>query len=69
MRFSIEEIELLAPKWFDKNPALSNEENSAQLRASLALVDRALSSASAAPASPTCRNRRRLSINAPRETA
>jgi hypothetical protein len=29
--------ELLAPKWFDKDPALSNEENFAQLRASLAL--------------------------------
>ncbi len=28
--------ELLAPKWFDKNPALSNEDNFDQLRASLA---------------------------------
>jgi hypothetical protein len=27
--------ELLAPKWFDKNPTLSNEENFEQLRASL----------------------------------
>jgi hypothetical protein len=27
--------ELLAPKWFDKNPALSNEENFEQLRSSL----------------------------------
>jgi hypothetical protein len=27
--------ELLAPKWFDKNPALSNEDNCEQLRASL----------------------------------
>jgi hypothetical protein len=27
--------ELLAPKWFDKNPALSNEDNFDQLRASL----------------------------------
>ena len=27
--------ELLAPKWFDKNPALSNEDNYDQLRASL----------------------------------
>jgi hypothetical protein len=27
--------ELLAPKWFDKNPALSNEDNFEQLRASL----------------------------------
>ena len=27
--------ELLAPKWFDKNPALSNEDNYGQLRASL----------------------------------
>ena len=27
--------ELLAPKWFDKNPALTNEENFDQLRASL----------------------------------
>ncbi|OGA41636.1 MAG: mandelate racemase [Betaproteobacteria bacterium RIFCSPLOWO2_12_FULL_68_19] len=30
--------ELLAPKWFDKDPGLSNEENFAQLRASLALA-------------------------------
>lgn len=30
--------ELLAPKWFDKDPALSEEENFAQLRASLALA-------------------------------
>lgn len=28
--------ELLVPKWFDKDPALSNEDNFAQLRASLA---------------------------------
>src|SRR6266850_135181 len=27
--------ELLAPKWFDKNPALSNEDNYEQLRDSL----------------------------------
>src|SRR5262245_1034511 len=27
--------ELLAPKWFDKNPALSNEDNYEQLRESL----------------------------------
>ena len=30
--------ELLAPKWFDKDPALTDEENFAQLRASLALA-------------------------------
>src|SRR5712671_2902831 len=30
--------ELLAPKWFDRSAALSNEENFAQLRASLALA-------------------------------
>jgi hypothetical protein len=30
--------ELLAPKWFDKNPALSNEDNYDQLRASLRLA-------------------------------
>jgi hypothetical protein len=30
--------ELLAPKWFDKNPALSNEENFDQLRTSLAVA-------------------------------
>ena len=30
--------ELLAPKWFDKNPALSNEDNFDQLRASLGLA-------------------------------
>ena len=30
--------ELLAPKWFDKNPALSNEDNFAQLRSALWLA-------------------------------
>ena len=30
--------ELLAPKWFDKDPALSNEQNFDQLRASIALA-------------------------------
>lgn len=30
--------ELLAPKWFDKNPALSNEDNFEQLRAALGLA-------------------------------
>ncbi|MEQ1807141.1 MAG: enolase C-terminal domain-like protein [Burkholderiaceae bacterium] len=30
--------ELLAPKWFDKNPALSNEDNFEQLRASVGLA-------------------------------
>jgi hypothetical protein len=30
--------ELLAPKWFDKDPALTNEQNFAQLRASLSLA-------------------------------
>lgn len=30
--------ELLAPKWFDKNPALSNEDNYEQLRAALRLA-------------------------------
>jgi len=30
--------ELLAPKWFDKNPALSNEDNFDQLRLALALA-------------------------------
>jgi hypothetical protein len=30
--------ELLAPKWFDKDPALTNEQNFSQLRASLALA-------------------------------
>jgi hypothetical protein len=30
--------ELIAPKWFDKSPALSNDENFAQLRASLAMA-------------------------------
>jgi hypothetical protein len=30
--------ELLVPKWFDKSPELSNEDNFAQLRASLALA-------------------------------
>ncbi len=35
--------ELLAPKWFDKDPALTNEQNFDQLRASLALAQRGLS--------------------------
>jgi hypothetical protein len=30
--------ELLAPKWFDKNPALSDQDNYAQLRAALAIA-------------------------------
>jgi hypothetical protein len=30
--------EMLVPKWFDKNPALSNEDNLEQLRSSLALA-------------------------------
>ena len=30
--------EMLAPKWFDKDPALSNEDNYTQLRTSLALA-------------------------------
>src|SRR5712692_8835521 len=30
--------ELLAPKWFDKNPALSNEENFEQLRRALRIA-------------------------------
>jgi hypothetical protein len=34
--------ELLAPKWFDKSPALSNEQNFDQLRRSLAMARRAL---------------------------
>ena len=33
--------ELLVPKWFDKNPALSNEDNFNQLRASLAAARKA----------------------------
>ena len=32
--------ELLAPKWFDKNPALSNEDNFDQLRTALAIARR-----------------------------
>ena len=34
--------ELLAPKWFDKNPALSNEDNFEQLRAALGIARDAL---------------------------
>ena len=30
--------ELLAPKWFDKNPALSNEDNFDQLRSALGIA-------------------------------
>src|SRR6185369_3649268 len=34
--------EMLAPKWFDKSPDLSNEDNFDQLRRSLALAREAL---------------------------
>ncbi|TCL68187.1 mandelate racemase [Rhizobium sp. BK251] len=34
--------ELMVPKWFDKSPALSNADNEAQLRRSLALASEAL---------------------------
>lgn len=37
--------ELLAPKWFDKNPALSNEDNFDQLRSALRLARQAYLSA------------------------
>jgi hypothetical protein len=40
--------EMLAPKWFDKNPALSNEDNFEQLRRSLRMA-RALYTADRAP--------------------
>src|SRR5215813_7809282 len=36
--------EMLAPKWFDKNPALTNEQNFDQLRLSLALAREAYTS-------------------------
>lgn len=39
--------ELMAPKWFDKNPALSNEENIDQLRSALKLYAGMLGSAGA----------------------
>jgi hypothetical protein len=39
--------ELLAPKWFDKSPALTNEQNFDQLRQSLALARKALLAAGA----------------------
>src|SRR5580693_1508852 len=43
--------ELLAPKWFDKNLTLSNEDNFEQLRASLRLAQQAyLSDQAARPA-------------------
>ena len=42
--------ELLAPKWFDKNPALSNEENFDQLRLALRLARDAYLSGGAATA-------------------
>src|SRR5258706_5260682 len=43
--------EMLAPKWFDKNPALTNEENFEQLRNVLRIArDRYLSDTSAATA-------------------
>jgi hypothetical protein len=40
--------ELLAPKWFDKNPALSNEDNFAQLRLALRLAAEAYTQAGTA---------------------
>ena len=40
--------EVLAPKWFDKNPALSNEENFEDLRRAAALAAQRYTSASAA---------------------
>src|SRR4051794_27293123 len=47
--------EMLAPKWFDKNLALSNEDNFEQLRASLRLAREAyLSDRSARPAFGHC---------------
>ena len=46
--------ELLAPKWFDKNPALSNEDNFDQLRLALGLArERYLGGARARPPSAT----------------
>jgi len=42
--------ELLAPKWFDKDPALSDERNFDQLRASLARAAHACLGAAAGPA-------------------
>ena len=39
--------ELLAPKWFDKSPALTNEQNFDQLRQSLAMARRSLLAAGA----------------------
>ncbi len=41
--------ELLAPKWFDKNPTLSNEDNFDQLRASLGGARRLFLDRGAAP--------------------
>ncbi|WP_353191170.1 hypothetical protein [Pandoraea pnomenusa] len=46
--------ELMVPKWFDKSPALSQEENTAQLRASLRLARR-LALADIAPATAFAR--------------
>src|ERR1043166_5636459 len=37
--------EMLAPKWFDKSPALTNEDNFDQLRRSLALARESLTAA------------------------
>jgi len=42
--------ELLAPKWFDKNPALSNEDNFEQLRSATRLASRAYRQGRAATA-------------------
>ena len=41
--------ELLAPKWFDKNPALTNQQNFDQLRASLQITRRLTLAHGAAP--------------------
>ena len=51
--------ELLAPKWFDKNPALSNEDNYEQLRASLRGARERYLSHGMATAWRTCRWRSR----------
>src|SRR5947209_20274300 len=50
--------EMLAPKWFDKNLALSNEDNFEQLRTSLRLArDAYLSDTNARPAFAHCATR------------
>jgi hypothetical protein len=53
--------EMLAPKWFDKNPALSNEQNFDQLRLSLSLAAGYVARGDDTPSATGSRSTRRRS--------